>query len=155
MTDSLQSVCVEWYKTPVGRREGLYVIKYLPCPQAQKPEVKLIFLAYSRFLSLTRSFFLFVCFFVEGWVFQFFYVRVILLGTGMQTWGLSNLLCFSLRLINLHGKLHNMLALCFVQYIQVYKSLSAWTDFRLEQFYMCPAWSKDRWALIFAKLSVF
>lgn len=57
MTDSLWSVHAEWYRAPVDRREGQCVIKYLPCPQAQEPEVKLIFLTYSRFLSLTRLFF--------------------------------------------------------------------------------------------------
>lgn len=137
---------------PVDGREGQYVIKYLPCPQAQKPEVKLAFLTYSSSWTWQD---LKTFFFFEAEYFNSFTLGVFLLWYFMQTCGLSNQLCFGLRLINLHGKLYNVLALCFLQYIQMYQSLLAWIDFRLELFYMCLAWTKDSWALIFAKSCLF
>ena len=62
-------------------------------------------------------------FFSEVKYFNFFTFGFCLLGCHMLTCGVSSLLCFGLRLINLHGKLYNVLALCCLQYIQMYHSL--------------------------------
>lgn len=77
-----------------------------------------------------------------------FTVGICLLGYATQTRSLSHLLCFGLRLINLLGKL-SVLVLWSLQYIQTCRSLLAWTDFRWELVYACPAWSTDLCKIMF------